>query len=57
VIVLPAEPESAAFFPGASPRLGLLPKAIIGEEGAPLSAKSGRPDRLTRSIGLASAMG
>jgi hypothetical protein len=39
-----AEPVSAAFFPGASPRVDLLPKAITGEEGAPLSAKSGRPD-------------
>jgi len=51
-----AEPVPAAFFPGASPRLGLLPKAITGEEGT-LLAKSGRPDRLTRSIGLASATG
>jgi hypothetical protein len=36
-----AEPVPAAFFPGASPRLGLLPKAITGEEGAPFSPSPG----------------
>jgi len=36
-----AEPVPAAFFPGASPRLGLLPKAITGEEGTPFSPSPG----------------